>query len=200
MARVKIQPGGKVLIAMIVLGALLFLFFEFKPTAKESQSSTSMREPSTVTSARMPQENNEVIAGPKEVAKTTPKMAAPAEGSVQEAKLNSPIRIYFAFNKFHINKNVYCIFDRIQYLVRERGAGGIHILVEGNADSIGAPWYNLRLSKQRAKRVADSLSVRLDVPLGEISLVANGSSKPIASNSTAAGRADNRRTDVIIYR
>ncbi len=198
MARVKIQPGGKVLIGLVVLGALLFLFFEFKPAARKPQYIVPSRQPSVSVSAPATQRNG--VAGTRsEIAAAKPAAPMTKGQSAETGVHNSPVRIYFAFNKSHINKNVYCIFDRVQGLVRDRGAGGIHIVVEGNADSIGAPWYNVRLSRQRAARVADSLSARLGVPLSDFTLVANGSRKPIASNSTAAGRADNRRTDVIIY-
>lgn len=199
MARVKIQPGGKVLIGLVVLGALLFLFFEFKPAAKKSRNIVPSRLPSVATTAPAT-EKSEGAGNPPEVVAAKPATPMTRGQSAGVGLPDSPVRIYFAFNRSHINKNVYCIFDRIQSVVRQRGAGGIHIVVEGNADSIGAPWYNVKLSRQRAARVADSLSARLGVPLNDITLVANGSTKPIASNRTAAGRADNRRTDVIIYR
>ncbi len=199
MARVKIQPGGKVLIGLVVLGALLFLFFEFKPAANKPHYNVPPKLPSVSTPVPATEKSEGAGTNPEIV---TAKSASPVSRaqSPGAGSGNSPVRIYFAFNVSHVNKNVYCIFDRIQSLVTQRGAGGIHIVVEGNADSIGAPWYNVELSRRRAARVADSLSARLGVPLNEITLVANGSSKPIASNSTAAGRADNRRTDVIIYR
>ncbi len=199
MARVKIQPGGKVLIGLVVLGALLFLFFEFKPAAKKPHYNVPSKLPSVSASAPAT-EKNEGAGTRSEVVAAKPVAPVSRAQSSEAGLRNSPVRIYFAFNKSHVNKNVYCIFDRIQSLLRRRGAGGIHIVVEGNADSIGAPWYNVKLSRQRAAHVADSLSARLGVPLNEITLVANGSSKPIAPNTTAAGRADNRRTDVIIYR
>lgn len=195
MAQVKIQPGGKVLIGVVVLGALLFLFFEFKPAGKPSRpaeavSSGSSAQQTVADSSTSPEAQS---------AQQSPSQPAVNYANAQ-GSTNTPIRIYFGFDRVHVNKNVYCIFDKIQSLVSHEGSGGIRIVVEGNADSIGASWYNVKLSRRRAARVADSLSQRLGIPLSSITLIANGSTKPIATNSTAAGRSDNRRTDVLIYR
>jgi flagellar motor protein MotB len=51
----------------------------------------------------------------------------------------------------------------------------------------------------RAARVADSLPKCLEIPLNGIEVVANGSTKPFASNRTLDGRAENRRTEVLLY-
>lgn len=187
------------LIAVVVLGALLFLFFEFKPSGKEamSPSPTTTDTSSRPAAVSSPKRESSPVATKK---KEKPLREAPGPPSTTGiGTAGSPIRIYFAFNRAHVNKNVYCIFDRIQALVRREGTSDLRIVVEGNADSVGAPWYNVELSRRRAARVADSISNRLGLPMGSISLVANGSRKPIATNSTRAGRADNRRTDIIIY-
>jgi outer membrane protein OmpA-like peptidoglycan-associated protein len=198
MARVKIQPGGKLLVAVIVLGALLFLFFELKPSdSRKSDIQPVVPSPTVTIPAKTPEPNE----GNEQVSKNVPEKAiaqAPQRYTMNEAPEGSPIRIYFDFNRAGINKNVYCIFDRIEELAQHNGAGGLRIVVEGNADSIGPSWYNVELSRKRASRVADSLSKRLGIPLKNISIVANGSTRPISSNSTRGGRADNRRTDVIL--
>lgn len=198
MAKVRIEPGGVALISIVVLGALLFLFFEFVPTRKKPKVEKPEKSSVLTKSANSSHKQAGAVAGVQNVTETN--VPPSTESKTHERSgFNTPIRIYFAFNKAHVNKNVYCIFDRIQNIVRREGVSGIRIVVEGNADSIGASWYNVELSRWRATRVADSLSGRLGVPLKNISIVANGSSKPIASNSTAAGRADNRRTDILIY-
>ena len=198
MARVKIQPGGKLLVAVVVLGALLFLFFELKPPKTHKSEIQPSAPPPT---APMPTKTNEQSEGSEQVSKSVaqqPPAQVAQRYAMSAAPVGSPIRIYFRFNRAGINKNVYCIFDRIEELARHEGARGLRIVVEGNADSIGPSWYNVDLSRKRASRVADSLARRLGIPLKNISIVANGSTRPISSNSTRDGRADNRRTDVII--
>ncbi len=197
MARVKIEPGGVAVFAVVILGALLLLFFELKPAATKKPAGESAPPNSVTESAQPPQPREEK----KRIAPAAAEeeMAPQRQLAMQQAGGNSPVRIFFGFNHAGINKNVYCIFDRIENLVRQKGSGGVRIVVEGNTDSIGPSGYNLELSKRRAARVADSLSKRLGIPVNRIKLVANGSTKPISSNATRDGRANNRRTDIIIY-
>ncbi|MCL4539077.1 MAG: OmpA family protein [Bacteroidetes bacterium] len=192
MARVKIEPGGKVLIALIILSALLFLFF----TVIMSKGG---RAPVPARSATEVAESAKAVPeqpSPAPVQQTAEEEAP--EPAVRQGYAG-PAKIFFSFNHARINKNVYCIFDRIQNAVRRESGQGLRIVVEGNADSIGPKWYNVQLSRMRAERVADSLSRRLGIPRSDIEIVANGFSKPIAPNSTPAGRAENRRTEVYIY-
>jgi len=189
MARVKIEPGGKVLVAVLIVGALLFLFLKVRASINKrtvpppSFPTSSIGVPST----RVPQ---------NEVAKKSVK----EETTMPPESNSEPIKIFFDFNRANVNKNVYCIFDKIDEIATRAGKQNIRIMVEGNADSIGPSWYNVDLSKIRAERVADSLSRRLGIPLRNIELVANGSIRPAASNKTSQGRAENRRTEVHVFR
>lgn len=72
---------------------------------------------------------------------------------------------------------------------------GRTIVVEGHTDSTGAPAANLTLSEQRAEAVIDyfeTLEVNADFRMR-----AYGETRPIASNSSAAGRRSNRRIDFV---
>jgi len=71
------------------------------------------------------------------------------------------------------------------------------ISVEGHTDSIGSDDYNNKLSYDRAKNVADALVGR-GVNPRDIRVRGFGKSKPVASNATEAGRAQNRRVEVIV--
>lgn len=71
------------------------------------------------------------------------------------------------------------------------------IRVEGNTDSVGNPAYNLDLSKRRALAVVNEL-IANGISSHMIAAYGNGETKPVATNSTEAGRAANRRVDVII--
>ena len=66
------------------------------------------------------------------------------------------------------------------------------IVVQGYTDSTGGDAINIPLSQQRAKAVYDYL-LGTGLKTLSISYVGYGSSNPIASNSTAEGRAQNRR-------
>jgi outer membrane protein OmpA-like peptidoglycan-associated protein len=73
-----------------------------------------------------------------------------------------------------------------------------NILLAGHTDSTGSDEYNLRLSRRRAQSVSDYLSIQ-NVNPERFTVYGYGKSDPIASNDTAASRAQNRRVEVAIW-
>ncbi len=71
------------------------------------------------------------------------------------------------------------------------------VTVIGHTDNTGDDETNVPLSKNRAQAVTDYL-VSQGVPAGSVTAEGAGSSKPVASNDTADGRAQNRRTEIIV--
>jgi outer membrane protein OmpA-like peptidoglycan-associated protein len=71
------------------------------------------------------------------------------------------------------------------------------ITIEGHTDSRGNEEQNQLLSKQRADAVRDHL-VSLGVKPERITTVGYGETRPVASNDTAEGRANNRRVEIVI--
>ncbi len=69
--------------------------------------------------------------------------------------------------------------------------------VIGHTDNTGAAAYNADLSQRRAVAVRDIL-LGAGVPANRLSAVGIGEDRPIASNTTEAGRAANRRVEIII--
>ena len=70
------------------------------------------------------------------------------------------------------------------------------IVVQGHTDSVGSATVNKRLSKERATAVAKYLA-KLRGGY-KISYIGYGESHPIVSNETKAGRATNRRVDLVV--
>ncbi len=68
------------------------------------------------------------------------------------------------------------------------------VRVEGHTDSVGDDAKNLKLSQARADSVVSAL-IKLGVDPGRMESVGFGETRPVASNSTASGRAENRRTE-----
>lgn len=73
-----------------------------------------------------------------------------------------------------------------------------NILLVGYTDSTGSEAYNLGLSKKRAASVADYLATQ-NVNSGRFTTEGHGEAHPVATNDTAAGRAQNRRVEVAIW-
>ncbi|MBU6199238.1 MAG: OmpA family protein [Xanthomonadaceae bacterium] len=71
------------------------------------------------------------------------------------------------------------------------------IRIEGHTDSSGNTHANLVLSQRRADAVRDAL-VAAGVAANRITAIGMGESQPVADNGTEAGRARNRRVDVIL--
>jgi outer membrane protein OmpA-like peptidoglycan-associated protein len=72
-----------------------------------------------------------------------------------------------------------------------------NVLIEGHTDSVGSDEFNLALSQQRANSVKARL-VADAVDAARITTVGYGEKYPVASNDTKAGKAQNRRVDLII--
>lgn len=68
--------------------------------------------------------------------------------------------------------------------------------IEGHTDSVGNAASNQKLSEARAKVVMNALIAK-GVNPANLSSVGYGATKPVASNKTPDGRAENRRTEVI---
>jgi outer membrane protein OmpA-like peptidoglycan-associated protein len=74
---------------------------------------------------------------------------------------------------------------------------GLRLEVEGHTDSVGGEEYNQKLSEQRAGGVRDYL-VSQGLPIDAITARGFGKTQPVADNSTAAGRQQNRRVELVV--
>lgn len=73
-----------------------------------------------------------------------------------------------------------------------------NVVVEGHTDAVGSRAVNTKLSESRAKTIANYLVSTNAVSDDQIETKGYGFDKPITSNRTTAGRAQNRRVDLVI--
>jgi outer membrane protein OmpA-like peptidoglycan-associated protein len=73
----------------------------------------------------------------------------------------------------------------------------LQLQVEGYTDNIGSDEYNQKLSEERADAVRDYL-VTQGVAQTNIAAAGYGKSDPVADNSSASGRAENRRVQLVV--
>ncbi|HLV67267.1 MAG TPA: OmpA family protein [Polyangiaceae bacterium] len=85
--------------------------------------------------------------------------------------------------------------DEVAKAVMDQGFKAV--IVEGHTDSRGNPQANEALSFRRAESVRSHLVSR-GIPPEKITARGLGSSRPVADNSTAEGRANNRRVEIIV--
>lgn len=71
------------------------------------------------------------------------------------------------------------------------------VRVVGHTDNIGTAAYNQQLSQDRAMAVARQL-IAYGTTVSRITVSGRGYNEPVASNASAAGRAQNRRVEIVI--
>ena len=71
------------------------------------------------------------------------------------------------------------------------------VIVFGHTDNTGSASHNLDLSQRRAQAVSNIL-VNNGVSAGRVRSIGRGEDEPVATNLTAAGRAQNRRVEIVI--
>lgn len=98
----------------------------------------------------------------------------------------------FATDKFTINASGRA---RLESFFRKANARAYTVI--GHTDSRASDEYNMRLSRKRAEAVA---RVAKGVGANLISVQGYGERQPRATNSTAAGMAQNRRVEIICIR
>jgi outer membrane protein OmpA-like peptidoglycan-associated protein len=109
--------------------------------------------------------------------------------------LDMPSAITFGFDSSSLNPAFHSTLDRVASTLREYGQTIIE--VAGHTDSVGTDSYNQALSVRRAQAVADYLVAR-GVNRDRIIVVGAGETRPVASNDTESGRAQNRRVEITI--
>jgi len=79
-------------------------------------------------------------------------------------------------------------------------AGSLKVAVHGHTDNAGDPQRNQQLSEDRALAVRQWLEAksRSAFPEGRIQVFAHGPSEPVVSNATPAGKAKNRRVEIVL--
>lgn len=104
-----------------------------------------------------------------------------------------PGNITFASNSADISSGFYSTLNSLVLVFKEFNKNGIDIV--GHTDSTGSLQLNQDLSNRRARSVAAYLEGN-GVASSRISSYGAGPSQPIASNDSAAGRAQNRRVEI----
>jgi outer membrane protein OmpA-like peptidoglycan-associated protein len=73
-------------------------------------------------------------------------------------------------------------------------------VVAGHSDGAGSASYNYELSKRRAENIAAYLVAERNIDPIRLIAVGYGERVPVADDKTAAGRAKNRRVEIMVYR
>ncbi len=104
------------------------------------------------------------------------------------------VAVHFAFDKAELTREDRRQLDQLAQQIPN--AKGFIVQIEGNTDSVGDAQYNYELSQRRASAVTQYLAHKYNVPPHKIYVIGLGKDRPEAKNTTAQGRAENRRVDV----
>ncbi|MCX6283453.1 MAG: OmpA family protein [Bacteroidetes bacterium] len=107
--------------------------------------------------------------------------------------------------EFIVLRNIF--FDTDKYVLKPESLGelrkllelmnknpGIKVELSGHTDNVGTPAHNIELSRNRAKAVYDYL-IANGVAEQRLSYAGFGLTRPVDSNESEQGRANNRRTE-----
>lgn len=112
-----------------------------------------------------------------------------------QLKLDIPSDVSFDSGRYDIKPNLRPILDRFATTLNQNPVTTIRIV--GHTDNSGSDAINNPLSVNRAAATRDYLVAR-GVASNRISIDGRGSREPIADNSSAAGRAKNRRVEIFV--
>ncbi|MBQ0116686.1 MAG: OmpA family protein [Flavobacterium sp.] len=113
-------------------------------------------------------------------------------------KLNAYAKtILFNSGKSTFQKQTYTVLESITGILKEYPNSKFSI--EGHTDSDGSDALNQKLSEERAAAVKNYL-IEKGIDASRLSSQGFGESKPIDSNKTAKGKANNRRVEVLLQK
>ena len=101
--------------------------------------------------------------------------------------------VAFDFDSARIRPEFYPTLDEIATALNANP--GQRVVLTGHTDSLGSERYNEVLSLRRAQAVADYLR-QTGVAPDRIGVAGAGEGRPVASNDTEGGRAQNRRVEI----
>ena len=118
-----------------------------------------------------------------------------SQTSDNQLKVDIPADVSFDVGRHAIKPNMRPVLDRLASTLNQHPVTTVTII--GHTDSTGSDSVNDPLSINRAASTRDYL-VQRGVSAQRIAVDGRGSRQPVADNSTASGRAMNRRVEIFI--
>jgi outer membrane protein OmpA-like peptidoglycan-associated protein len=115
---------------------------------------------------------------------------------VQRDKLELKEKLYFAWDQAVLQEVSFPVLDEVVQALNDNK--GFRVQVEGHASSEGGDDHNQALSEQRADAVLNYL-VTHGIDKERLASKGFGSSVPVDTNETIAGRENNRRVEFVVY-
>jgi len=111
---------------------------------------------------------------------------------VKKERIEIKQQVKFATAKFKVLRASFALLNQVAQVLKDFPK--MRVRIEGHTDNVGGETSNLRLSQRRADSVRAYLVAKGIAP-DRLEAVGYGLTRPIASNKTLKGRAQNRRTE-----
>lgn len=107
--------------------------------------------------------------------------------------------VTFATNSYTIQPKFQSALNDVANVLREDGTSNqLALVIHGHTDNTGSDAVNNPLSQNRASSVKNYLASQ-GISASRITAKGYGSTSPVADNSTASGREQNRRVEITVY-
>ena len=105
--------------------------------------------------------------------------------------------VLFDFDKSNLKPEAKVELDRAVKIMQDNP--DVVLELQGNTDNVGTDAYNQALGKRRADAVFNYMKAK-GIDPNRLKEVSFGEGKPVATNATGAGRAQNRRVELVIVK
>ena len=129
---------------------------------------------------------------------TTANLAVDSDGCpiLEVAQRRQELRVNFDYDRSEVKTQYDSeITDFAEFM---EVYGNTNVVIEGHTDNRGSDEYNQALSERRANAVRDELVNENGISSNRVSTVGYGEARPVSTNNTDAGRAENRRIEAVI--
>jgi len=116
--------------------------------------------------------------------------------AIQRDKLELKEKLYFAWNQASLQEISFPVLDEVVHALNDNK--GFRVQIEGHSSSEGGDGRNQALSEQRAAAVLDYLASH-GIEKDRLDSKGLSSSVPIDTNTTVAGRENNRRVEFVVH-
>lgn len=120
-----------------------------------------------------------------------------AVGAIGSAvKLSIKSSVLFDYKESAVKPDAKASLNDIAFVIKRYPKA--RVVIEGHTDNVGDDEYNLKLSEERAKSVRDYLVKNEGLGAFKIETKGYGKTRPIAANTSDAGREKNRRVEILV--
>ncbi len=114
--------------------------------------------------------------------------------NVDKYSVQNTASVNFKFDSYQLTPDAKAALDQLASQIKDRE--NFVLEIEGFADATGSDQYNNQLTQKRANAVQRYLAEQHNIPLFRMRILGFGEVRPVADNTTRAGRAQNRRVEI----